>query len=729
MSTEVPQSGRERRPDFFARFQSAIPLLAVYFGLAALYAWQASRRLVPTIFTDELELTQLARSIADTGHPARRGVPYPAIASMVAYVLAPVWWLSSTTTSWGAAKLVLVLAMTAAVFPAYGLARLVVPRWYALAAAGAAVAVPALAYSPILVEEPLAYPLSTLALWLIARALVKPTWGRVAAAAAVCFTAAWTRTQLVVLLAVLVIGLVWLGWQSARVRAWRMQWSTWDRVGAVVLVVGIALGLSAAMGHASTSWRNTTFLYKDRIFEHATWAIGALTIGIGVIPLLAGVAALARPKNESRDPQTRAFVVTSLAALVVFVTYAGVKGAYISTVFGTFVVERNVIYLCPILLSATALAFARGVGRGWAIAGAAIVTVYVVAATPLHLENFPYYEAHGLAIAAFANRKLGWTESAIEAVLIGMCVVALLVVVALRLLDRGSRAFAAVAGVAALVVVTWSMTAEVYAAEGERLQSEQFAQNLPKPYQWVDQATHGGSVVVIGQQITDATNIWLTEFFNKSLRKMWSLDGTAIQVGAPILTPDLNATDGTLSPPPDTDYALSINGVNLQAPVVAKRKDGVLYRIGRRPLKLEDVIVGRESDGWMVGTSDDHVARASYTRYDVSNDEPGLAVVKLSRVGWCPTPAKRGVGNATVKIGPVGIGPDKQPMLARVTETRTLKVKDCTANGVTLRPPNVPWRMEITVSPTFSPKEIDPTKSDNRQLGAQLEAGFESIFG
>ena len=157
MST-TPKAGGEPRPDFLARFLSAVPLLAVYFALAALYAWQASRRPVPTIFTDELELTQLARAIADTGEPARRGVPYDSLATLVAYVLAPVWWLGSATESWATAKLVLVLAMTATIFPAYGLARMVVPKWYALAAAGAAVAVPALAYAPILVEEPLAYP-------------------------------------------------------------------------------------------------------------------------------------------------------------------------------------------------------------------------------------------------------------------------------------------------------------------------------------------------------------------------------------------------------------------------------------------------------------------------------------------------------------------------------------------------------------------------------------------
>jgi len=195
VSSRAHAGGPPPRPDFLSRFLSAVPLLVVYFGLAALYAWQAAQRPVPTIFTDELELTQLARSIAETGEPARRGEAYGGLATLVAYVLAPVWWLGSATASWAAAKLILVLAMTATVFPAYGLARMVVPKWYALAAAGASVAVPALAYAPILVEEPLAYPLSTTALWLIARALERHSWGRIVAAAAICVVAAATRSR------------------------------------------------------------------------------------------------------------------------------------------------------------------------------------------------------------------------------------------------------------------------------------------------------------------------------------------------------------------------------------------------------------------------------------------------------------------------------------------------------------------------------------------------------
>ncbi len=732
MSERAAQTGGEPRPDFFARFLSAVPLLALYFAFAALYAWQASGRAAPTIFTDELELTQLARSIAETGEPARRGVPYPDTPSLVAYVLAPVWWLGSTAQSFAAAKEILVLAMTATIFPAYGLARMVVSKWYALGAASAAVAVPALAYSPILVEEPLAYPIATVALWLIARSLERPSRGRLAAAFAVCVLAALTRTQLAILVAVLALGLLWLAWQSDVAQRWRTQWSRWDWVGAIVLAVGIALALAAAIGHVSTAWRNTMYLYKHRIVDHATWAIGALAIGVGVLPVVAGVAALARPKHEQRDAATSGFVTTSVAALVVFIAYAGVKGAYISTVFGTFVVERNLIYLCPILFAATALAFSRGIGRAWAIAGAAIFTIYVVAATPLHLD-FPYYEAHGFSIATLANRKLGWSENTIEGVLIGVCIAALVVVVALKLLRPHSVGFTAVAASAAVVVVAWGLTGQVYAAAGERHFSQFTVTNYPKPYDWVQKATGGASVVVLGQQIpTTPTDLWLTEFFNPSIRKVWSLDGSAVNVGGPILTPDLRAVDGTLTPNPDTMYALAVNDVALQAPVVLRRKGDVLYRVDGKPLKLQEALIGRQTDGWMVGTSDDpDVARASYTRYDVSRDEPGFAKVLLSRFNWCPKPGRRQTGHVTVRIGPVGIGPDKQPRIEHVTETRRFDVPDCKAEGTTLTPPpDVPWRMELEVSPTFVPKEIDPTKSDNRHLGAVIQqAGFQPLFG
>ena len=54
------------------------------------------------------------------------------------------------------------MAMTTAIFPAYFLARMVVSRNWALFAAIASVATPALAYGSFMIEEPLAYPVCTL---------------------------------------------------------------------------------------------------------------------------------------------------------------------------------------------------------------------------------------------------------------------------------------------------------------------------------------------------------------------------------------------------------------------------------------------------------------------------------------------------------------------------------------------------------------------------------------
>ena len=718
--------GTRRPPDFFSRFQSALPLLIVYFALAALYAWQASRRPVPTIFTDELELTQLSRAIAETGEAARRGVPY-SHPTLVAYLLAPVWWLGSTSAAYATAKIVLVLAMTATLFPAYALARLVLPPWYALAAAGGSVAVPALAYSPILVEEPLAYPLATLSLWLIARVLVRRSRGRIALAVLASAAATLTRTQLAVLFVVLVLGLLWHAWQSEEGRRWRASWGFWDRVGAIVVAIGIWIVLSSAIGHVSTSWRNTNAIYKDRIFHHAMWATGALAIGIGILPLLLGLSALARPSSERRDANTRAFVVTCTCAVGAFVWYAGIKGAYISTVFSTIVAERNVIYLCPILFAASGLALYRGVGRWWAVAAATVFTLYVVPGTPLHLNEFPYYEAHGLEIAAFANRVLGWPQGTIRAVLWLACLAAFAVVVALRLLQRDSRAFRVVAGSAAVVAVAWSLTTEVYAAQGERHLSTQINQNVVHPYNWVDRITGGKSVTVLGQAITDPTGIWETEIFNRSIRKMWSLDGTAIRVGSPILTPDLKAANGTLTPSPGTQYALTLNGIELQEPLVTQVRNERLYRLDGKPMRLAAAITGQESDGWIVGSVEEpNVARASYTRYLVTPNDPNFVVVKLSRIGFCPNPQRGTV--ATVRLGTVAIGPDKQPTIGRVLKTERKRVRDCRTTGFAFARPDVPWRVEIRISPTVRPHDVDPSNSERRDLGATMDVRLESLF-
>ena len=201
-------------------------------------------------------------------------------------------------------------------------------------------------------------------------------------------------------------------------------------------------------------------------------------------------------------------------------------------------------------------------------------------------------------------------------------------------------------------------------------------------------------------------------------------------MGGPILTPDLDAVDGTLTPVPGTEYVLAVNGVTLQAPVVAQRENAVLYRIDGGPVQLKDALVGRESDGWMVGSQ----RRPGGTRLVHAlrrvRRRAGSRGRSAHAARLVPGSGARTTGKVTVRIGPVGIGPDKQPRIEKVTETRRFDVPDCEANGATLSPPNVPWRMEITVAPTFVPAEIDASKSDRRRLGAVIDrAGFQPLFG
>ena len=114
-----------------------IGLFLVYGATAALALWQGTQHPTPTIFTDELEMTQLARSLAETGHATLRGLPFEHEVPLAAYLSAPFWWINDVPTAYSLIKASNALIMAAAVFPAYGLARLVVtPRWALFAAAG-----------------------------------------------------------------------------------------------------------------------------------------------------------------------------------------------------------------------------------------------------------------------------------------------------------------------------------------------------------------------------------------------------------------------------------------------------------------------------------------------------------------------------------------------------------------------------------------------------------------
>ena len=95
---------------------------------------------------------------------------------------------------------------------------------------------------------------------------------------------------------------------------------------------------------------------------------------------------------------------------------------------------------------------------------------------------------------------------------------------AFRASRRGSRPRRSAS--CAAFVVGWSLTTEIYAANGERAASDQVYANLPKPPDWVDRTTRGESTIYVGQGI-DALAAWQVEFWNPNVRWFWGMDGSA----------------------------------------------------------------------------------------------------------------------------------------------------------------------------------------------------------
>jgi len=711
-----------------ARVERVVPLVGAYLLLATFYAWQAWRRETPTIFTDELETTQISRAIADTGHAMRRGEPY-GFTSLVPYLTAPFWWIHPVASAYETIKTVQAFVMAAAIFPAYLLARMAVTPGWALFAAVGTIAAPALSYSPILVEEPWAYPAATLALWLAVRATDRPTNASFALAFAACVVAVLVRSQLVALFGALAAGLLVLGWRSAWMRRYRAAWSTWDAVGFWILAAGALIALVAFIGHRSGEWETATTLWKGRMVEYGSWAGGAFAIGVGIVPAIALLAVLGVPGRERERPGVRAFVAVTAGAVASFGWYAAIKGTYLSTTFSSLVVERNLVYLAPLAFVATAYLFERAAAPAWAVVVSGVVVLGLVVWTPIErgLDNFPYYEAHGLAILALANREWGWPTGRIETALVVLVVVSVILLLFTATPLRPSGLAVAIPVTIAVAILGWNAVAETYASIGEHDFSARVQKNLPKPNDWVDRATGGGSTTILGQRMDDnPLGFASMEFWNRSIERVWSVDGTGPGPGH-TLTPDLQSVDGTLWPNPETEFVVGANGVEVAGPVVATSPaaNATVVRLDGKPIRLRSNDTGVAADGWMIGLSPDpSVAHAAHNQFDVSRGGTGNVVVTLSRAVFCPK-GVRLAGVARVRVGDLVRGSDKQPAIGRVTGSETAYVPGCGTRTVVLPTPDGPWRAEVAIE-TFVPRDVDPKhSSDARSLGAQV--GFSIL--
>jgi hypothetical protein len=724
---------------FADRLLAATPLFGIYVVLCGVYVVEVWRRVTPWLFTDELELTQLSRSIASTGRAARRGAAHSPD-SLYTYATAPLWLLSNVATSYAAVKYVDVFVMASAVFPTYLLARMLVRRPAALFAAAAAGAIPALAYSSYIVEEPFAYPYAALCFLLMAKALVtfrrrtRRAYGW-SAAAVLASLAAWAiKGELLVTAAMLVLAVFFAGWSSEWARRRRASWSLGDWIGIVTLVFGVVFVVSGAGSRYSQEWFAVTTYYKHRIIVMGDWAAGSLAIGVGIIPFVAGLAALFRAPGETSSRELRMFRCVALAGFLSFGLYTGMKAAYLSTVFETRVEERNLIYIAPLLFIGTALVLERRSVNRRALFAAGAYVLYLVGYAAYHSTQSPYEmgvrlysDALGFAIAQQANLVLYLTPRDVRLLLILVLAVGLFVLLAPRLFAGRNRLVAALTLALGIAIVAWNLTGEISAAASTNYIGRQFGASLGRPFSWVDDVAHGRPTLYFDQGVSDQTAEWMLEFWNKSIVSATSLDGT-IHGPGPAGAPNVT-TDGKLYWSVDpADLGRQFDYVVEAAPCIdfsgarvgthtyvagAHTRVWSLVRL-THPNRLRTECTGISPDGW-TGPLD-----SNYYRF--SGGAGGWLRIDISRKDWSgPTPPSP----VHVVIGTLGTK-YRQPALAHVVRQIDLSI----ASGQTLAPvwlraPGPRFAVRVVVDDKFVPCQVEPTVSgDCRRLGAEVSYHF-----
>jgi hypothetical protein len=655
-------------------------LVLISGALVALYLVEAWAHHSPWIFFDELEHARNSRAIADLG--VKPGAKPWTFDGLYTFFTAPAW-LGGVGAGYFAAKAIGVVLMTLTALPAYGIARAIgSSRLPALFAAAGTVVVPAMTYSSTLMTETLAYPYATLCLFLYLKAARSHRWLFPAVVAAI--VAPVVRTELAVVPASFAAAALV---QLALPRLGR-SWKRWT-IAVVSAAVVLAL-LAWAATYVSATWSEAV-RHPIHMFTYARSGAAAIVVGVAILPAIAALTALVRPRDEPSNPGARAFVPLVGCFSVTLLLYTAAKGTYLGSLANP-VEERNLIYLLPLLFAGTALWLTRRRIDPLALIAATALVVLLLVTVPLHLDPFiPASDAPSLEVLF----SIGWSSAALHGLLAAVSIVAAVVIATSS--GRGFR----VAAVACSLVLVWCLASELYVSRRSADYASALAAPLPRPLDWVDRTTGGRSAVYVGQEILQPTDIWLMTFWNPSVVQMRTLDGTPAarryhDIGSTgDIYPARVTRRGKLRGTRGVEFLVGDRGVTGRGSALATGERWRVYRGAR----LGSAAVGVFSDGWM----------GERSTFKVYGGRGRTLRVRLSRANACGAP---GAWHASLRI--------RGAVRARGTGA------PCGTVTLTAPAPHPPFTAKVSVVPAFVPAELDPNLTDTRRLGAVVTYTYGS---
>ena len=722
MATERAAEGR--RPllswgrELTAARTAPIALAALILASIGVRLWLAWRVPTPWIMVDELIYSEMAKSFAAGGHFLIRGSPAGISAVGYPSLISAGWLFGPVATAYGIAKGINAALVSLTAIPTYFWAvRLVRNRWLAIVASALVLLMPALLYSGMLMTENAFLPTFVLAAWAIAVALERPTFlAQVAALAAVGLVCVF-RVQGIVLLLVLPTALLLklaLDLRADRsMRRWgsvlsdlRQFWPT-----AIALAVGLAgyvaykvshgASLSSGLGAYSVV-ATTHYSFRDG----ARWALyhfAELPLVFGVVPACAFLMLLMLALwRGTPSPQERAFLAVTTSALV----WVVLQVALFASRFSLRVEERYMFALGPLFFLALVVWLDRGLPRPRVLAViAAAIPAALLATLPLgSLFNVSIFSDTFGLIPFLRQSELHGLDYA-RALLLGGAVAA-----GLLFLLVPRRIGAAVVPLAIAVFLSLT-THSVDGAIRGYATGLSHAGGTSGPHSWIDDAVgRNADVGYLYGTSTDlfaeASVLWQTEFWNRSVKQVYNL-GSPEPTGFAETTLKVNSATGRLAAVNQAAprYIAAANGFDIAGDVIARHPPFVLYRVGR-PLRIASSVQGVYGDSWMG-------ADAAYLRYATPGSRRGTVRLTLSRTAWGGPDLP-----SHVRIEVLALRGTKTP----VTTTRRWVIHSRRARIFTLRTPRPPFEISVHVDPTFSPSKFG--LPDTRQLGAQVAFRF-----
>jgi hypothetical protein len=696
-------------------------LVGLLVATAIVQFWLAHRIVTPWILIDELIYSDLARSLGDSGTFHVRGEPIPWSNFGYVVLIAPAWLVTEAqSTAYALAKTINVGLGVLAVVLVYFWARRLTTAGYALVAAGLTALMPSLLYAGMLMSENGFLPAFLLAAFTVALALERPTLGRQALAFAAIGLACFIRVQGIVLLAILptavVIALVLearVTPAGSRLRAGRNYLTRfWPTAAALVLLAFAYAGLKLAQGRPLSTGLGGYQVVAEAdytLVDAARWffrSLADLSLATGMFPVAALVVLVGLSLlHGATGKAERAFLATSVAAI------AGItlQVSLFSSSFAFRIEERNMFCVFPLLFVAFALWLHHGAPRRpWplAIVAAAAPAAAVIFALPLRelLGIGILSDTFGLIPLLRLSQILSGGISAVELLLtlgaIAAAVVFLLIPARLTLLLP-------------LAMAVFFVLSS-YAVEGA---IRDYAANLEAATSgadrsWIDRAVGADQPVdyIYGggaDAAAEASGLWQSEFWNRSLDDVFNI-GLAppyplIEVSAP-----LDRGSGRLQAPvPPDRFVVAAERLGIAGRVVARHAGLALYRIDS-PARVRMTLEGVASDSWTGGA-------AALTQYVTPGNRPIRLRVRLSRAAWKGLDVP---GRVSLRLGPA-VTHDGLPTIGRDTATREWTAHSGKSRVFLFETPPPPYRLELHVSPTFSPSRLGG--GDTRELGVQLD--------